>query len=287
VRIALIANPGSGSSDPDAIEAELRAAGAEVERFGIDEARRAAGSGAERLAVAGGDGSVGPAAAAAGPAGVPLAVIAAGTANDFARRLGLPSNVDEACLLAVRGQQLRALELGTMTSGSGGAPEDRPFVNAASLGLPAPAAARARYWKSALGPLAYALGAVHAGLTADPVRCRARCDGETLHDGPAWQLTVACSGAFGAGSRLDSADPSDGRLDVVAVEAGSRLRLLPLAYALRRGNLTSRRRVRHARGGSADVEAPAETTFNVDGELVAAASTRFGVEAEAFRLVVG
>jgi diacylglycerol kinase family enzyme len=218
---------------------------------------------------------------------VPLAVIAAGTANDFARRLGLPRKAREACRLAVRGQVLRPLELGTMTGGSGGRTQDRPFVNVASLGLPARAAARARSWKSALGPLAYALGAVQAGLTTDPVDCRATCEGQALHDGPAWQLTVACSGAFGAGSRLDSADPSDGLLDVVAVEAGSRLRLLPLAYALRRGGLTRRAGVRHARGRSAEVEAPQETTFNVDGELVPAGSASFGVERDAFRLVVG
>ena len=133
--IALIANPGSGSSDPDEVERHLRAAGAEVERFGLEHAERAAGSGLGRVAVAGGDGSVGPAAAAAAAAGVPLAVIPAGTANDFARRMGLSQDLEEACRLAVDGERLRVLELGRM--------DGRPFVNVASLGLPAPAAERA------------------------------------------------------------------------------------------------------------------------------------------------
>ena len=113
------------------------------------------------------------------------------------------------------------------------------------------------------------------------------CDGLVVHDGPAWQLTVACSGAFGAGSRLEGADPADGLLDVVAVEAGSRLRLPALAYALRRGRLAGRPWARHARGRHAEVVAPPGTTFNVDGELVGAGPARFGVQADAFRLVIG
>jgi diacylglycerol kinase (ATP) len=282
VRITLIANPASRACDPEEIEGELRAAGAEVKRVDLEAAGGAdAASGAERVAVAGGDGTVGPAAATARAAGVPLAVIASGTANDFARRIGLPRDVRRACRLAVHGRRLRALELGTMDPGG------RSFVNVASLGLPAPAAARARSWKRALGPLAYVAGAMHAGLTADPVHCRATCEGAPLHDGPAWQVTVACSGAFGAGSRLEQADPADGLLDVVAVAAGSRLRLVGLAYGLRRGRLRGRPGARHARGRHAEIEVPGVATFNVDGELVRTGSAEFMVEGRAFELVVG
>jgi diacylglycerol kinase (ATP) len=288
VRVALIANPASRSVEPAAIEAALAAAGAEVERFELHDVARAAASGAKRIALAGGDGSVGPVAAAAGEADVPLALIPGGTANDFARRLGLPRDLRDSCRLAVKGRKLRGLELGTMAGRHAGVPSaTRPFVNVASVGLPAPAAARARSWKSALGPFAYALGAVHAGLTAGPIPCRALCDGASLHEGPAWQLTVACSGAFGAGSRLEEADPADGLLDVVAVAAGSRVRLISLAYGIRRGTLAGRAGVRHARGRRVEVEAPADAIFNVDGELVRADAATFDIQRDAFRLVAG
>ena len=267
------------------MEAWLRAAGADVATFDVGEQERAAGSGAERVVVAGGDGSIAPLAAAAGARGVPLGLVPVGTANDFARAHGVPDDAQRACAVAVRGERLRRLDLGWMSAPTGG--ERRPFVNVASLGLPAPAAARARSWKRALGPLAYAAGALAAGLTAAAVPCRATCDGERVHDGPAWQVTVACSGAFGAGSQIEEADPVDGQLDLVAAAAGSRLHLPGLAYGMRTGGLTDQPGVRHARGARIELAAPEGAAYNVDGELVRRGSASFAVEARAFELVVG
>jgi diacylglycerol kinase (ATP) len=288
--IALIANPDARGCDPELCAARLREWGVEVEIFGIGEVDRAVGAGADRMALAGGDGSIAPVAAAAGRAGVPLALIPAGTANDFARRLGLPLELSAACELAVRGSRLRALELGWMEpldEASRDGVAKRPFVNVASAGLPAPAAAAAKSWKRRLGPLAYAAGAVAAGLTASPVPCRVKCDDRLLFDGEAWQITVAASGAFGAGSRIDEADPTDGVLDVVAVEAGLRPALVALAYRLRTGAVSGHARAAHGRCRVAAVHLPPAAELNVDGEIVRYAGARFTAERAAFLLVTG
>ncbi len=272
-----MANPRSGSGDPDAVVGQLRAHGADVELFEVGDAERAAAAGHDRLAVAGGDGSIAPAAAAAGAAGIPLAVIPAGTANDFARRMGLPSEPAAACRLAVRGERLRDMELGWM--------EERPFVNVASAGLPGPAARWAKRGTKQLGPLASAAGALAAGATAGAVRVQVECEGDALFDGDAWQVTVAASGAFGAGSRIAEADPHDGALEVVAVAAGPRPGLVALAYRLRSGRLAGHRRARRRRCASAIVRVPDVTDWNVDGEIVPAGMSRFRGEAGAFQLV--
>lgn len=272
-----MANPRSGSSDPDAVAAQLRALGARVEQFEVGDAERAAAAGCDRLAVAGGDGSIAPAAAAAGSARIPLAVIPAGTANDFARRMGLPAKLEPACRLAVEGEHTREMELGWM--------DERPFVNVASAGLPGPAAIRAERWKKPLGPLSYAAGALAAGVTASAVPAEVECDGRPLFDGEAWQVTVAASGAFGAGSSIAEADPHDGALDVLAVAAGPRPGLVALAYRLRSGRLADHRRARRRRCESAVVSVPDGTDWNVDGEIVPAGRSCFRGEAAAFRLV--
>jgi diacylglycerol kinase (ATP) len=275
LRLALLANPRSGRGRAPDAEQLLRAHGADVRRFDLDDRDQAVAWGPERLAVAGGDGSVGCAAEAAARAGVPLAVIPAGTANDFARALGLPLKLADACWLAVSGVRTRALELARV--------DGRPFVNAASVGLAPAAAQRAHGLKRVIGPLAYSAAAVRVGLTAQPVACRVSCDGDRLFDGSAWQVTVAASGAFGGGSTV-AADPQDGRLDVVVIEAGSRARLIVHAYGLRAGGVESQRRVRSARGREVQVDT-GERTFNVDGEVVELDRARFSVQARAFDLV--
>jgi diacylglycerol kinase (ATP) len=282
--LALIANPASGTCDPDEIAARLRSFGAEPECFGIEQIERAVGSGADRVVIAGGDGSIAPTAAAAGEAGVTLALVPAGTANDFARRLGLPLDVPEACRLAVHGTRTQALELGWMEPLKG---ERRPFVNVASAGLPAPAARQASAWKRLLGPIGYAAGALVAGMTARPVPCQVDCGEQPLFAGDAWQVTLAASGAFGAGSGIEEADPLDGELEVVAVARGPRPGLVALAYRLRSGRLTRHGRARHARCAAAEVRVPAGTEFNVDGEVLEVGSARFTAQGGAFRLVTG
>jgi len=239
----------------------------------------AAASGAGRLVLAGGDGSVAPAAAAAGRAGIPLALIPVGTANDFARAMDLPEEHHEACRLAVEGDRLAILELGLM--------DERPFVNAANAGLAVPAARRAAAWKRVLGPLSYTVGAVAAGLTERPLRARVIADGRELFDGDAWQVSLACTGAFGGGSELGSTDPGDGLLDVAVKEARSRLGLVPYAWSLRRGGVTDRSGVRSARAQLIELELPSASAYNVDGEVVEAGSARFTSRANAFQLVAG
>lgn len=283
--VALLANPASGGGEAERVGELLRKGGAEVLAFAIGEWQEASRSGAQRIAVAGGDGSIGCAAAAASSAGVPLAVIAAGTANDFVGATGLPVELEDACALAASGETLRPMELGR----AGG----RPFVNVASVGLAPAAAERAAELKDRIGALAYPVGAARAGATEQPIRCRVTCDGETLHEGEAWQVSVACMGAFGGGSTLET-NSSDGKLDLIVIEGSSRVRLAKHAYGLRVRTVEDQEGVIDARCDSVELDLLEEGgSLNVDGELIEASelgdgtTIHFTVERAAFELVVG
>jgi diacylglycerol kinase (ATP) len=283
VRIALIANEASGGGlDPEPLADTMRRHGAEVRTCGCDpdDLEGVAAWAPDRVAVAGGDGTVGDAAQLAGRLGVPLAVIATGTANDFARVTELPTDTEEACVLAATGTRLRPMELGRLADG-------RPFVNVASAGLASAAARRAQPLKSYLGPLAYPLGALGAAVTERPLRCTVCAGGEEVFDGEAWQAIVSVTGAFGGGSEIDAADPGDGVLDATILPAGSRLGLVRRAWGLRRGDIAEQGDVRHARGTVVEVALPAGREFNVDGELRTGGMERITVEHRAYELVVG
>jgi len=276
MRLALIANERSGGGlEPEALVGSLRRQGAEVERFSLDEREGAAGGGFERIAVAGGDGSIGCAAELAGRLGLPLAVIPAGTANDFARAHSLPLTLEPALELAVHGERLELLELGFLG--------DRPFVNVVSAGLAPEAARLAHRHKGRLGALAYLVGALQAGLTAKPVSCAVLVDGAALFEGRSWQLIVSVSGAFGGGSSVDDADPGDGVLHVTVIPAGSRLGLLRRAVGLRRGDVTDQPGVVEAEGVHVELGLQPDAEVNVDGELQAPAPIT--VRPRTFRLV--
>lgn len=281
MRLALIANPGSGGgTDADTVADELRRHGADVVIHTPQRLDRVRADEPERLAVASGDGAIGRAAALASTLRVPLAVIPTGTANDFARSHGLPRELPQACRLAVLGTALRPHDLGRLSSGYA-------FVNVASAGLASAAAAHAKSLKRVLGPLAYAIGAARAGAGEEPLSATVLVDGAPVFSGEAWQVVVGVTGAFGGGSDLGVADPHDGELDVAVVPATSRGSLLRRAAGLRRGTITEQRDVVHGRGTTVELHTPAGTTMNVDGEVIRAAEPeRLTADPAAFHLVV-
>jgi diacylglycerol kinase (ATP) len=281
MRLALIANDASGSgTDVEGVADLLRRGGASVSIHDIRDLDETAVAVAapDRVVVAGGDGSVGAAAVVAAGRGVPLAVIPTGTANDFARALDLPLEVDRAAELAATPDARRR----TVDLHRAG---EHPFLNAASAGLSVLAARHAHPLKPALGPLAYAVGALRAGLSATPLRARVLVDGRELFAGRAWQVIVAGTGAFGGGSELEEADPGDGLLDVAVLEAGSRAALVRRAYGMRAGGLTDQGGVHHGRGRTVELELPQGSSLNVDGELCERAPTRFESRGERVEVV--
>ena len=110
------------------------------------------------------------------------------------------------------------------------------------------------------------MGALRAGAAGRPLHVTVRCDGEVAFSGRAWQVVVAATGAFGGGSGTGGVDPHDLRLDVAVVEAGSRVKLVRRAWAMRNERLVEDPDVRHLRGRAVEVDGA--TTFNVDGEVL-------------------
>ena len=215
----------------------------------------------ERVVVAGGDGSLGVAASLASQLDVPLGVVPAGTANDFARAMELPDNPQQACVLAASGEELRAIDLAEV--------EGIPFVNVASFGLSPAAARSAKPLKGVLGALAYPIGAALSTVRSRPIDLVATVDGHVVWTGRAWQAMVASTGAFGGWASTGSTHDGDGALDLVIVPADRGTRRLAIdAAALMRGELAERGGVLHERGREIEITTRRAPQLVVDGELV-------------------
>ncbi|MGH3111612.1 MAG: diacylglycerol/lipid kinase family protein [Gaiellaceae bacterium] len=208
----------------------LRSAGARVESLvtsTLDELAFVLAGAERRVVLLGGDGSLH--AAANTPGHKPeLALIPGGKANNVARSLGVPLELDAAARLAVEGRAhpIDAIAAQTATS-------RYLAVEGVSVGFHALARSQYRAKNSA-----DTAAGIRAGLGAiarfEPMTMAVGLDGscELMRLS---QLFVVNMPLFGPGLRVAPADPTDGLLDVVALEGGGRLSLLPLAARLRRG----------------------------------------------------
>jgi YegS/Rv2252/BmrU family lipid kinase len=166
------------------------------------------------LVVFGGDGTVHevanglPVPAADGPL---IALLPAGTGNDLARAIGMPPDpVAAACELAgARPRPLDLLDCGPRRAANG---INAGFAAAATDVL-------SRRVKKALGPAAYLVGGVRAGLNPPTWPARVEVDGRVV-EGEALAVVVGNGGSFGGGRWLiPEADVGDGLLDVLVVPA--------------------------------------------------------------------
>jgi diacylglycerol kinase family enzyme len=260
VNLALVVNPKSGAGrGSDELAERLGAPGHDVQTFAIDEAEAAASSGADRVVVAGGAGSIGTVFAACAAAKAPLAILPAGTANDFARAIGVPADFDAAMDVARDPDAPHRTVWGATLDG-------HPFVNVASIGLAVNAAREAAPFKSKLGPVAYAIGAVIAGAKGKEVHCRVSVDGEQVYEGDVWQALVSASGSFGGIVQLPDSDPDTAEMELFVVESRSKLTVIRRVWGMRRGG--NRGGTRFFQGHTIRVDVDPDLLWNVDGEIL-------------------
>jgi diacylglycerol kinase (ATP) len=226
----------------DAVSA-LRSLGARVEprlTATTEELAATLHEAGRRVVLLGGDGSLHAAANVAGPK-PELAILPAGRANNVARSLGIPVEIARAARLAVEGtpHSLDLIAARTETS-------RYLAVEGVSAGFHA--RARANYHGTNSADFGAGLKAGLGALTNyEQIAIGLETDGthEVVRIG---QLFVANLPLFGFGLRVaPGADPEDGLLDVVTLQARTRRRLLSLIPHLRRGTHIGLPGVRHVR----------------------------------------
>ena len=171
---------------------------------------------------------------------VPLAVIAAGTANDFARAHGLPDDLLRGGRARRHGHaHTRPLELGRLADG-------QPFVNVASAGLAVGRRTHARSRSSRASARSPTPSApLRAAATAQPLRRdRARRRPRPSSRAAAGRRSSRSAARSAAARASPRPTRDDGALDVVVLPAGSRVGLARRAWGLRTQTIAQQRRRR-------------------------------------------
>lgn len=225
-------------------------------------AAQAAQRGDDVLAVLGGDGSAHLAAQVLAGTKTALAVLPTGNGNDLATALGIPADPVEAARHvadALRTGQRRTIDLGRVEAGA-------YFATVLCTGFDASVNARANAMRWPTGPRRYDLAVLAelAALRPRPVRVHA--DGAAV-ELEAILVAVGNGPCYGGGLRIcPDAALSDGLLDVIAIAAVSRRRLLRVFPRLRVGGHIDEPEVTVLRGASVHIEGDPGWPVYADGE---------------------
>jgi len=219
------------------------------------------------VAVAGGDGTMNAAAQGLLETGIPLGILPTGTANDLARTLDIPPDLDRAAAIIAAGHT-RTIDLGSVNG--------KPFFNVASLGLSAELSKElTRDIKRRFGRLGYLVTALRVLARARPFTAEIAADGERVRI-KTLQVAVGNGRYYGGGNIVaQDAAIDDRKLDLYSLEFRQAWKLALLARAFRYGEHGAWDEVRAIRGDEFEVRTRHPRPINADGEIVTQTPARF------------
>lgn len=291
-RVSLVANTSSRTGErafPEALEI-LRDLGIVPESAYpltnparlVDTVRHVLDDGCDLLVLGGGDGTISSVVDVLADSEAALGLLPLGTANDFARTLGVPTSLHAACDTLTRGKVVD-VDLGLAG--------DNYYVNVASVGLAAGVTHElSPRLKKLAGPLAYPVATAKALSAHQPFSARLTF---TAEDHPPLELenllqVAIGNGRFYGGGNVVAPDSSidDRTLDVYTIQHGRRRDLVNVAYHFKTGAFVHSRAAQHFRTTAVTVETEPELAINLDGELELRTPQPFTVAHNALRVVV-
>jgi len=237
----------------------------------VDVAKMGIDAGFSHIVAMGGDGTVNEVANGLLDSDATLAVIPAGTGNDFVRMLGIPANPIQAIDTLLDGTT-RTMDLGQVSDG-------RCFVNGLGIGIDAQVARAVLKMERLKGAAAYMTAAVREVFTfrAFPV---------TLST-PEEQLELIClslgisNGLYaGGGFKLaPKADINDGLIDICGIGDYPKPERLFRLPKVRAGTHADWRNVTYRQTTEVTVSSPKKLIAHVDGEPYRLEGDSFTVKA--------
>jgi len=242
-----------------------------------DEARlatEAIAKGFRRIVAVGGDGTWSNVGNAILKSGVPasLGLVPGGTGCDLAKTLGIPPRDVAACCRIVMGGHRRSIDVGKV--------EDRHFLNV--LGFGYDVAVLEDSWSVSYleGSALYVYCALRQLRSFGGISIAAEAEGRPVGEREMLMLIVANARVFGGGFQIaPHADPSDGKLDVVAfgnMGLGARLGVM---LRLLRGRHLGHPKVQAVSTARLVCRFEAPPSYETDGEWNRARASELVIEA--------
>ena len=223
------------------------------------------------LLVIGGDGTLLESVRGVRGSDLPLAVVPAGTGNDFIKSVGLPAD-PEAALEQILSAKPRRIDAGELNGGL--------FLNECGAGFDVMVLDYAEKAKRRMkGLLPYLYGVIRTIFSYQPLSMTVTADGKTVFEGACLVVSVANGKYIGGGIPISpEADVQSGKLELVVMRACKRGRMLRYLPGLLKGKiLTFEHTEIHCRAESVSIRAERPLRVNVDGEILNMSACDFTV----------
>ena len=234
------------------------------------------------LVVVGGDGTLNEVVNGIAGSNAELAILPAGTGQDFGRSYGIPTRFDDAVRVALT-RELKTIDLGRATFAGG----ERYFANVGSVGMSGAVARRANSMSKALGGRA----TFYYALVREFIRWKNTEVTVTFNGGerrgPMHDVIVANGQWHGGGMRLaPEAKFDDGLFDVVLIGDINKRDFVTTVPKIYKGTYLAHPKVDLVRTKAVTVDAPERLPIELDGEQVGTTPARFEIVPGALRVRV-
>jgi diacylglycerol kinase (ATP) len=267
-----------GMADLEAVREQLRLGGIESKLFILENTSqlrrviRRHGPDIHLIIIGGGDGTLNAAVEPVLSAGFPLGVLPLGTANDLARTLQIPAEIESAAQVIIEGRT-KKIDLGWVNH--------KYFLNVAHIGLAAKLSLDlTSSMKKRWGPLAYPLSIWNAYKSTRPFSAQVTCDGRTLAL-RSIQLAIGNGRHYGGGMTIrQDAAIDDQFLNLYSIDPQPAWRLVPALPAIFKGTMRDNAPIHLMDGREIQVTTDRRMPIAADGEITAYTPALFRVKKE-------
>jgi YegS/Rv2252/BmrU family lipid kinase len=245
---------------------------------GTEIARRAVQERFDAAVACGGDGTVNEVINGLAGGETALAVVRGGTANVWAKEVGISRHADAALQLLASGEQ-RVIDLGRAG--------DRYFLLMAGVGFDATVVRdvlRSKL-KRQIGAAAYILHGLRRLATYRSENVDLRSNGDVIASRVYWLLAGNTRSYGGLVNITNGARIDDGKLDIALLRNGGLLRFASLLPWVIAGRHSGRRDVLYRSVREIDIATPG-LAVQIDGEYLGETPIRLSIESRALRVIV-
>ncbi len=220
---------------------------------------------------------------------ISLAVIPAGTGNDWIRMYGISKTYSEAVKSLVEKRTVLQ-DVARVTYFETRVQHTRYMANVAGLGYDAVVNMKYNLLKDdgKYGKWLYLRSALHTFAKFSPVHFNIKVDGQEFYDGMIFSGAVGIGKYNGGGmQQTPYATVDDELMDLTVIKKMSKLRIARNFRTLYSGNIYSIPKVMHTQCKKIEIESIPESRIEIDGEAVGTSPFSFELVPHAIKVVVG